>query len=177
MSVPSISRRGLDTPASPIRKLAPYAEQAKQKGTHVYHLNIGQPDISTPPEYFTAISHFEEKVLAYNPSDGFLDFRQSLNRYYQRLGYDQIGIEDLMVTTGGSEAILFTMMAVASPGDEIIVFEPFYPNYNGFAHMAGVRLIPMATDPATGYHLPDRSQIEEKIGSKTIHLQIPRERS
>ena len=167
MSAPSVSRRGMDTPASPIRKLAPYADDAKKRGIHVYHLNIGQPDIATPTEFYKAISRFEKTVLAYNPSNGLLPLRESLLRYYHRLGFDQIGIDHLMVTTGGSEAVLFTMMAVASPGEEIIAFEPFYPNYNGFAHMAGIKINPVLTDPETGYHLPPIETIEKMINDKT----------
>lgn len=172
MTVPSVSERGLNTPASPIRKLAPYADEAKAKGRRVYHLNIGQPDIPTPPEFFDAIENFNESVLAYNPSNGILPFRHSLEGYYQRVGYMDIGVDDIMVTTGGSEAVLFSMMAVASPGDEIIAFEPFYPNYNGFAHMAGLRIVPIGTKPETGYHLPAKDEIEQKITSKTRAILI-----
>ena len=172
MTAPPVSERGRNTPASPIRKLAPYADEAKAKGRRVYHLNIGQPDIPTPPEFFNAIRNFDESVLAYNPSNGILPFRRSLEGYYQRVGYKDIGVDDIMVTTGGSEAVLFSMMAVTSPGDEIIAFEPFYPNYNGFAHMAGVRIVPIGTKPETGYHLPAAEEIEQKITSKTRAILI-----
>jgi len=172
MPVPSVSSRGLSTPASPIRKLAPFAEKAKAEGIKIYHLNIGQPDISTPPEFYQALHGFKEKVLAYNPSQGIDPLRQSLERYYHRNGFEQIQKQDILVTTGGSEAVLFSMMAVASPGEEILTFEPFYPNYNGFAHMAGVHLVPIQTDPETGYRLPSRKTIEEKISSKTRAILI-----
>lgn len=167
MTSPSISRRGQDTPESPIRKLAPYADQAKAKGTHIFHLNIGQPDIHTPPEFFDAVSSFDGEVLAYGPSNGYPWFREKMADYYRRSGYAHIGPDDIMITTAGSEAVLFAMMAAASPGEEILVFEPFYPNYNGFAHMAGIHLVPVGSDPETGYHLPPRGAIEEKIGPKT----------
>ena len=164
---PSISQRGRGTPESPIRKLATHAEEAKAKGIKVYHLNIGQPDISTPSEFFDAIHRFEENVLAYCPSQGILPFRQSLERYYHRAGYPHVRTEDIMVTTGGSEGVIFSMMAVASPEEKILVFEPFYPNYNGFARMAGIQLVPVSTHPETGYHLPPRDEIEEKITDHT----------
>ena len=167
MVSPSISQRGLGTPESPIRKLAPYADEAKRNGIHIYHLNIGQPDILTPPEFHEAIQNYGEKVLAYGPSNGLPFFRENLVAYYHRNGYDHIAAPDVMVTTAGSEAVLFSMMAVASPGEEIITFEPFYPNYNGFAHMAGIRLVPVGTDPEAGYHLPPREAIVGKITPKT----------
>jgi len=138
----SISKRGLQTPESPIRKLAPYAEEAKKKGINIFHLNIGQPDISTPPEFFEAVKNFKEKVIAYGPSNGLPEMRESMKEYYHRNGYKHIDSSDIMITTAGSEAVIFSIMAVASPGDEIITVEPFYPNYNGFASMAGVKLIP-----------------------------------
>ncbi|MFO7891526.1 MAG: pyridoxal phosphate-dependent aminotransferase [bacterium] len=167
MNTPSISKRGIHTPESPIRKLAPYAEEAKKKGINIFHLNIGQPDISTPPEFFKAVKSFKDKVVAYGPSNGLPQMRESMKEYYHRNGYQHIDTSDIMITTAGSEAVIFSMMAAASPGDEIITFEPFYPNYNGFASMAGIKLVPIATDPEDGYHLPDRKLIEEKITSKT----------
>jgi len=172
MNTPSVSQRGQNTPASPIRKLAPYAEKAKANGRKVYHLNIGQPDIPTPPEFYQAVRDFDENVLAYNPSNGIASFRQSLIGYYQRVGFKNLGDENIMVTTGGSEAVLFSMMAIASPKDEIIAFEPFYPNYNGFAHMAGVTIVPVSTQPETGYHLPPKAEIEEKITPLTRGILI-----
>jgi len=167
MNSPSISERGLQTPESPIRKLAPYAEEAKNKGINIFHLNIGQPDISTPTEFFDAVKNFKDTVIAYGPSNGLLQMRKNMKEYYHRNGYKHIDISDILITTAGSEAVIFSMMAVASPGEEIITLEPFYPNYNGFASMAGIKLIPVATNPENGYHLPDRKLIEEKITSKT----------
>ncbi|MFH1942017.1 MAG: pyridoxal phosphate-dependent aminotransferase [bacterium] len=172
MTTLSVSQRGRNTPTSPIRKLAPYADAAKAKGVHIFHLNIGQPDIPTPREFYVALEAFKERVLAYGPSNGFPFFRQSLEKYYRRCGYSQIEQQDIMVTTAGSEAVLFSIMAVASPGDEIIAFEPFYPNYNGFAQMAGVTLVPVSTDPESGYHLPNRDLIETKISKKTKAILI-----
>ena len=169
---PSISLRGQTTPESPIRKLAPFAVQAKSRGIKIYNVNIGQPDIHTPNDFYDAIRDNAEKVLAYGPSDGLPTFVKSLENYYHRNGYNHITKDDIMVTTGGSEAIVFTMMAIASPGDEIIVFEPFYPNYNGFSKMAAVDLVPIATNPETGYNLPPREQIEAKITSKTRAILI-----
>ena len=167
MTVPSISRRGLETPESPIRKLAPYADQAKSNGVHIFHLNIGQPDIHTPPEFYEAVTSFDEKVLAYGPSNGYPWFREKMEAYYQRNGYTHITSADIMITTAGSEALLFAMMAVASPGDEMLVLEPFYPNYNGFAYMAGITLVPVGANPETGYHIPSVESLEKKISSKT----------
>ena len=172
MAIPSISQRGRTTPPSPIRKLAPYADEAKAKGVKVYHLNIGQPDIPTPPEFYDAIHRFSEDVLSYCPSQGILRFRQSLKRYYQRIGFRHIQTEDIMVSTGGSEGVLFSMMAVASPGEEIVTFEPFYPNYNGFTRMAGIKLVPVNTQPETGYHLPPLEEIEQRITPKTRAILI-----
>lgn len=167
MSIPLISKRGADTPESPIRKLAPFAEEAIKKGIDILHLNIGQPDINTPQEFFKAVHNFSEKVVAYGPSNGFSWMRESMRDYYLRNGYKHIKSSDIMITTAGSEAVMFSMMATASPGDEIITFEPFYPNYYGFAKMSGIKLVPVATDPEDGYQLPDRKLIEEKITEKT----------
>ena len=172
MPIPSVSERGRSTPPSPIRKLATYADAAKAQGIRVYHLNIGQPDIPTPPEFFRAVRTFDEKVLEYCPSQGILEFRKKLVAYYHGYGFRDVRLEHLMVTTGGSEGVMFSMMAAASPGEEIITFEPFYPNYAGFAAMAGIRLIPVSTDPQTGYHLPARASIEAKITAKTRALLI-----
>ena len=121
--IPNVSERGLSTPASPIRKLAPFAEEAKAKGIKVYHLNIGQPDIQTPTEFFSTIKNYSEKVLSYGPSNGLNEFREALLSYYKRNGFSTLEDRDIMVTTAGSEAVLFSMMAVASPEEEIIVFE------------------------------------------------------
>lgn len=158
-------------PFSPIRKLAPYAEEAKQKGIHVFHLNIGQPDIETPKEMFDAICAFREKVLRYGPSGGLLDLRLAVADYYRRVGID-VDLDNVWITTGGSEAILFALMAVCDPGDEVIVFEPFYTNYNGLAVMAGVKLVPITTKVENGFHLPSHKAIEGKVTRRTRAIMI-----
>ncbi|MFT4023393.1 MAG: aminotransferase class I/II-fold pyridoxal phosphate-dependent enzyme [Flavihumibacter sp.] len=138
----SISQRGLQMPASPIRKLVPYAEAAKKKGIKVYHLNIGQPDIETPPAMLDAIRHIDFKVLEYSHSAGNESYRRKLVSYYERCGITA-DHQQIIVTTGGSEAILFGFMACLDPGDEVIITEPFYANYNGFAVAAGVKVCPL----------------------------------
>ncbi len=165
-SAPQLSHRASIMPASPIRKLVPLGDQAKQRGTHVYHLNIGQPDIPTPPEFYDAIRSYEEKVIAYGNSQGIRLFIESIQQYYGSLDI-ALDYDDIVITTGGSEAILFSMMAIAEPGDELIVFEPFYTNYNGFAVMAGVRLVPIATQAEDGFHLPTTEEIEQHITPRT----------
>lgn len=157
-----LSRRGEEVQASPIRKLMPYADQAKKNGISVYHLNIGQPDIETPPEFWNAVKNYSENVLAYGHSQGLGSYLNALSGYYKRCGLD-IEPENIMITTGGSEAIVFAFLLVAMPGEKIIVFEPFYTNYNGFATMAGVELLPIETKAEDGFHLPSREAIEEVI--------------
>lgn len=161
-----ISKRGSIMPPSPIRKLIPYAEQAKKRGIHVYHLNIGQPDIETPPEFWQAVKDYSNKVLAYGNSQGMAGYLDQLSLYYKRCGLD-IKPDQIIVTTGGSEAIIFAMTAICDPGEEIIVFEPFYTNYNGFAVQAGIKLIPLTTRAEEGFHLPKPAEIESKINRKT----------
>ncbi|MCP4580179.1 MAG: pyridoxal phosphate-dependent aminotransferase [candidate division Zixibacteria bacterium] len=166
MAKVNISGRAALLPPSPIRKLIPYADQAKKRGVHVYHLNIGQPDIETPPEFWHAINNYSEKVLAYGNSQGMADYLDKLSAYYKRCGLD-INADDIIVTTGGSEAIIFAMTAICDPGDEIIVFEPFYTNYNGFAVQASINLVPLTTNAEDGYHLPSAADIEKVITDKT----------
>ncbi len=163
-----ISKRGAAMPASPIRKLVPYANDAKKRGIHVYHLNIGQPDIATPRVIFDAIEEYArtEKVLPYGPSDGLPELREAIADYLQGYGLN-VNADEVFITTAGSEAIVFAMMAIADPGDEFIVFEPFYTNYNGFARMADVKLVPVTTSVEDGFHLPDRSEIESRITDRT----------
>jgi aspartate aminotransferase len=165
-SAPQLSRRASIMPASPIRKLVPLGDEAKKRGTHVYHLNIGQPDIETPAEFFDAVRGFQEKVVAYGNSQGIRIFIESLQQYYQSLDIP-LKYDDILITTGGSEAIIFAMMAVAEPGEEIIVFEPFYTNYNGFAIMSGITLIPIPTEASDGFHLPTMDVIESYITPRT----------
>ncbi len=171
MSGISLSRRALSIQASPIRKLAPLAHEAKSRGISIYHLNIGQPDIPTPGHFWEEIRKRIPKVLSYGPSQGIPSLRKAICSYYDRSG---ISLEPnkVMITTGGSEAVLFAMMAVCDPGDRIICFEPFYTNYNGFATMAGVELVPVTLSVENGFHLPEAGAIEEKIDSRTKALLI-----
>ncbi len=171
-SKPRISARDKFMQASPIRKLVPLANAAKEKGVTVYHLNIGQPDIETPHEILDAFKKIDVKTIAYSPSQGESKYLNSLVKYYDSVGIKGLKTSDMVVTMGGSEAILFAMMAVCDPGDEIIVFEPFYTNYNGFAVMANVNLVPILTHADDGFHLPAAKKIEEKITSKTRAILI-----
>ena len=153
-------------PPSPIRKLAPLADEAKKRGIHIYHLNIGQPDIPTPKEFFDAIKRFKEPVLSYGPSGGIVELRLAIVDYFAFYGIE-IDLDNVWITTGGSEALLFTFLAVADPGDEILVFEPFYTNYNGFAGMTSVKLVPIKLDVEKGFRIPSQKTIESYITSKT----------
>jgi len=161
-----LSKRILDMQFSPIRKLAPYAEEAKKKGTEVYHLNIGQPDIATPDTFFEAISDFKESVLKYADSHGVSVLLESFIKYYKEWDIE-FEKNEIMVTSGGSEAILFALMAICNVGDEVIIPEPFYTNYNGFAEAAGVNIVPFLTKAEDGFHLPKKEEIVGKITEKT----------
>ncbi len=153
-------------PSSPIRKLVPFAEEAKRKGRKVYHLNIGQPDIPTPEVAMNAIRNIDLKVIAYSHSAGNESYRRKLAVYYQQIGI-RIDHTDLLITTGGSEAILFSMMTCFNPGEEIIISEPFYANYNGFATAAGVVVKPITATIENGFALPPIEEFEKLIGPKT----------
>lgn len=153
-------------PASPIRKLSPFAEKAKAEGKKVYHLNIGQPDIETPEIILEAIKNIDFKVWAYTASEGTLSYRKKLAEYYNKLGYN-LGYEDILVTNGGSEAITIAMQTCLNPGDEIIIPEPFYANYNGFACMSDVVVKPILSHIEDGFALPAISEFEKLISSKT----------
>ncbi|MBD3866490.1 MAG: pyridoxal phosphate-dependent aminotransferase [Acidobacteria bacterium] len=166
-----LSQRASDLPASPIRRLAPYAVAARAAGKKVYSLNIGQPDIRTPGEILDRLKTYEDVNIPYGPSQGTPEFLETLQSYYRSCGLE-VGIEDLFVTTGGSEAILFVLGIIADPGDEILVFEPYYTNYSGFAAMLGVVPVPVTTPADQGYHLPDRSEIESKIGNRTRAIML-----
>ncbi len=171
MSTPAISRRGEIMPPSPIRKLVPYAEAAKKRGVHVYHLNIGQPDIETPPQILDAVRHSDFKLLEYSHSAGNESYRRKLVQYYGR--YDiNLDYSNIIVTTGGSEAILFAMMSCMDAGDEIIIPEPFYANYNGFAVEAGVTIVPVTSYIDTGFALPPIADFEKAITPKTKAILI-----
>ncbi len=164
--MPSIAKRGDAMPASPIRKLVPFAEAAKKRGTKVYHLNIGQPDIETPPAMLEAVRNAHIKVLEYSHSAGFESYRKKSVSYYERFGI-ALNHNQIMITTGGSEAILFGMMACLDPGDEVIIPEPFYANYNGFAVAAGVNIVPITSHIENGFALPPIADFEAKISAKT----------
>ena len=165
--MPQISKRGQAMPASPIRRLMPVAEQAKKRGTHVYHLNIGQPDLETPPAMRERLRLLEkERVYAYTPSGGTPEFLGSLQKYYAGFGI-ALGLDQILATTGGSEAILFAMLACAGEGEEVLVVEPFYTNYNAFAAMAGVKLVPLRSRVEDGFHLPPREEWEAALTPKT----------
>lgn len=169
----NLSKRAVTIQESPIRKLAPLMLDAKRRGVVIHHLNIGQPDIPTPKEYLEAVCSYREKetVLAYGPSDGLPELRQAIADYFARYGIP-VDPRDVLVTNGGSEAALFAMNLVADFGDEIIVPEPFYTNYNGFATMAGVRLVPITTKAEEGFHLPGQDQIERAITKRTRAILI-----
>jgi aspartate aminotransferase len=166
-----LARRADDMPASPIRKLAPLAVQARRAGKKVYGLNIGQPDIPTPREVLDRLASYDDGNVPYGPSEGLPEFLEVLRSYYAGAGMD-VGVEDLFVTAGGSEAILFVLGMIADPGDEVLVFEPFYTNYNGFSALLGVRPVPVTTRAEDGYHLPDRAAIEAKISDRTKAILI-----
>ena len=153
-------------PASPIRKLVPYAEAAKKKGIKVYHLNIGQPDIETPLPILDAVRNADIKVLEYSHSAGNESYRRKLVEYYKRVGID-VTHEQIMITTGGSEAIMFGFFCCLNPGDEVIIPEPFYANYNGFACAAGVNVVPITSHIETGFALPPIEDFEKVITPKT----------
>lgn len=162
----TISNRGTVMPASPIRKLVPFAEAAKKRGTKVYHLNIGQPDIETPEQILDAVRHSDFKVLEYSHSAGNESYRKKMVEYYSRSGIN-VTKDEIIITTGGSEAILFGFMACMDAGDEVIIPEPFYANYNGFAVEAGVIVKPITASINSGFALPPIEEFEKVITSKT----------
>jgi aspartate aminotransferase len=164
--MPKISNKGIAMPASPIRKLTPFADKAKLQGKKVYHLNIGQPDIETPKGMLNAIKNISFKVWAYTASEGTLSYRTKLASYYNKLGYN-ISPDHIIVTTGGSEAIIITMMTCLNPGDEVIIPEPFYANYNGFACQSDIVVKPILSHIEDGFALPAISEFEKVITDKT----------
>lgn len=166
-----ISKRAQNIQASPIRKLMPYANSAKAKGIKVYHLNIGQPDIPTPPEMIQVYHEFSDKVLAYGPSQGLEIYQEGLVQYYKSVGIP-LNTKDIIVTIAGSEAVTFAMMVAANEGDEIIVPEPFYTNYNGFATMASITLKPITTYAEDGFALPEDAAFEKLLSPKTKAIMI-----
>lgn len=162
----NLSKRITGMQESPIRKLVPYAQAAKAKGKHVYHLNIGQPDIETPSSFMESIRNFDEKVLAYSLSQGMPELTDSIINYYKKydMEYEQ---DEILITNGGSEALLFAIIAIADAEDEILVPEPFYTNYNGFSSAVDVKVSPITCKAEDGFHLPSKKSIEEAINPKT----------
>ena len=169
--MPKISQKGQLIPASPIRKLVPYADKAKSMGKKVYHLNIGQPDIKTPQVMLDAVHNFSEEIIAYTHSEGPLSYRQKLTTYYEQAGID-IEPSDIVVTNGGSEAILFGMLATLDAGDEVIIPEPCYANYNGFAAMGDINVKPITSYIEDGFALPPIEAFREAITPKTRAILI-----
>ena len=167
----TISERGKIMPPSPIRKLVPYAEAATKKGIKVYHLNIGQPDIETPKEAMSAVRNDNRKILEYTHSAGLESYRKKLVEYYSRNGIE-IEHTDIIITAGGSEAILFAFLACMNAGDEIIIPEPFYANYNGFAIQAGVKVVPIRSSIETGFALPPIADFEKAITPRTKAIMV-----
>ena len=169
--MPQISERGLEMPESPIRKLAPLAADAKKRGIKVYHLNIGQPDLPTPQMAIDAIKHVDRKILEYSPSQGYRSYREKLVGYYRKYGIS-VTADDIIVTCGGSEAVLFAFMSCLNPGDEIIVPEPAYANYMAFAISAGAKIRTITTTIEEGFCLPKVEKFEELINPKTRAILI-----
>ena len=169
--MPNISVRGMEMPSSPIRKLAPLAEDAKRRGVHVYHLNIGQPDLPTPQVALDAIKNIDRKILEYSPSQGYRSYCEKLVNYYAK--YDiQLTADDIIITSGGSEAVLFAFLSCLNPGDEIIVPEPAYANYMAFAISAGAVIRTIATTIEEGFSLPKVEKFEELINERTRAILI-----
>lgn len=166
MRRPAVSQRGAQMPASAMRKLAPLAEAAKARGVTVIHLNIGQPDIETPPEFWEAVRSFPEQTLAYGPSEGRAECIESMIKYYAHFDIPLMP-ENIIITTAGSESLLFALLACCDVGDDVIIPEPFYSNYAGLATMAGLRVVPFTTYAHTGYRLPPREEIERLVNERT----------
>ncbi|UIR57968.1 pyridoxal phosphate-dependent aminotransferase [Sphingobacterium sp. SRCM116780] len=169
--MPAISQKGYNMPASPIRKLTPFADQAKKEGKKIYHLNIGQPDIATPEVMLHALKNIDFKVWAYTPSEGTASYRNKLTSYYNKLNYN-IEPTDILVTNGGSEAIMIAMQACLNPGEEVIIPEPFYANYNGFACSADIIVKPIMSYIDNGFALPSIAEFEKVITEKTKAIAI-----
>jgi aspartate aminotransferase len=166
-----LSQRAANMPASPIRRLAPLAAAARKAGKSIYALNIGQPDIPTPRPILDRLRSYDAANVPYGPSQGLPEFMEALRGYYAGVGLE-LGSEDIFVTAGGSEAVLFTLGALCDPGDQVLVFEPFYTNYNGFAALIGVELTPVTTRAEDGYHLPARAAIEARLSPRTRAIMI-----
>src|SRR5690606_21585612 len=170
-AMPNISERGVLMPPSPIRKLTPFADTAKKKGIKVFHLNIGQPDIETPPSIIEAVHKADVRVLEYSPSQGFESYRQKLAKYYASRDIS-VSADQMIITTGGSEAILFALMSCLNPGDEVIIPEPFYANYNGFAVSAAIKVVPISSSIDNQFALPAIEAFEKAVTPKTKAILI-----
>ena len=166
-----VSERGKILPASPIRKLTPLADAAKRRGIHVHHLNIGQPDLPTPQVALDKLKHIERKTLEYSPSEGLLSLRKKMVEYYASIGVT-LDPSEIIVTSGGSEALMFGFMACMNPGDEVIITEPAYANYHSFAQMAGIKVVPLVSKIENGFALPDIAEFERLITPKTKAILI-----
>ena len=164
--MPTISKKGINIPPSPIRKLVPFADQAKKRGINILHLNIGQPDIKSPIESIDAIKTIDFDLLKYESSQGSLEFRNNLCNYYSKHNIEVLP-DDIITTVGASEALSFTMNSICDPGDEVIIPEPFYANYNGFAHASDVNVIPITSKIEDNFALPPIDSFKEKINKKT----------
>lgn len=171
LAMPKISNKGIQMPESPIRKLVPFSEGAKKRGTKVYHLNIGQPDIKTPEVALQAVKDFDIKVLEYSHSAGFESYRNKLSAYYKNQGLP-VDTRDIIITTGGSEALMFALGSTLDNGDEVIIPEPFYANYNGFATASGVKVVPVISGIETGFALPEIEAFEKLITPRTKAIMI-----
>ena len=169
--MPTISKKGNNIPSSPIRKLVPYADRAKQNGIDILHLNIGQPDIKSPVESIDAIKNIDLELLKYEYSQGSYEFRKNLCAYYSIHNID-VSPDDIITTVGASEALSFTMNSICDPGDEVIIPEPFYANYNGFAHASDVKVIPVTSKIEDNFALPSLESFEKKINKRTKAILI-----
>ncbi len=169
--MPTISKKGNNIPSSPIRKLVPYADKAKQNGIDILHLNIGQPDIKSPVESIDAIKNIDLELLKYEYSQGSYEFRKNLCAYYSIHNID-VSPDDIITTVGASEALSFTMNSICDPGDEVIIPEPFYANYNGFAHASDVKVIPVTSKIEDNFALPSLESFEKKINKRTKAILI-----
>lgn len=169
--MPKISHKGLEMPQSPIRKLVPFSEAAKKAGKNVFHLNIGQPDIASPQVAIDAVKNMDRTVIEYSHSAGFESYREGLSAYYRK-NQLPINTEDIIITTGGSEALTFGFLTCFNPGDEVIIPEPFYANYNGFAKTAGLKVVPVTAKIENGFALPDVADFEKLISEKTKGIVI-----
>lgn len=169
--MPTISKKGAEMPASPIRKLMPFANAARAKGKHILHLNIGQPDIKTPKVVLDRMKNIRREVIEYSSSEGFASYREKLSAYYKKHGIP-VDPEHILITTGGSEALVFSMMTCFNPGDEVIIPEPYYANYSGFSTMAGVMVRPITATIKNGFALPPASEFEKLITEKTKGILI-----